>query len=280
LPGGESITIFFYNGSLATDVAFNNLLSDGNNFMRRILHAKSTHNEPELIHLATDGETYGHHHRYGEMGLAACLYFLQKEAKMRITNYAAYLAENKPDHVIQIHENSSWSCVHGVERWRSNCGCSDGGNSNFHQNWRKPLREAFDWLREKVELIYCKCLSKYAVEPEALRNHFIEVILDNSKAGIFINRHFGAISQTEKELILTALEMQKFAQFMYTSCAWFFDEVSRIETKQILQYAKQAVKIAEIISGKAIEPAFLELLKKVPSNVSHYTHAGAIYAEV
>ncbi|MFN0274239.1 MAG: DUF3536 domain-containing protein [Chitinophagales bacterium] len=277
LPSGKSISLFFYNGELAQDVAFNRLLSDGHNFYKRIITSHVFDDSIELTHIATDGETYGHHHRYGEMGLAACIYFAEYYKNVSITNYAEFLAGNPPQQEVLIHENSSWSCVHGVERWRNDCGCSDGEGGKFKQQWRAPLRKALDWLRDELGALYEKEISKYHGNAWELRDKYIEVILKKTSQNEFISKYIGKIKNEEGEKISTLLEMQKYAQLMYTSCAWFFDEVSRIETKQVLQYAKRAIEIAEIISLKKFEGKFLELLELAPSNVEKYKTAAEVY---
>lgn len=279
LPSGNTITLFFYNGYLAQDVAFNQLLNDGYNFYKRIISAQADKESTELIHVATDGETYGHHHRYGEMGLSACIYFAERYGQVAITNYAEFLAQNPPQQEIQIYENSSWSCVHGVERWRSDCGCSDGSNG-FHQKWRAPLRTALDWLRDSLSEYFEEEMKKYSTDVWQLRNAFIQVILGTETPVSFMRKYFGELNHTEMEKILALLEMQKFTQLMYTSCAWFFDDVSRIETKQVLQYAKRAIEIAELISDKNYENKFLELLTLAPSNIEKYKTAAGVYLSV
>src|SRR5690606_28964364 len=137
-------------GGIAQDVAFNGLVNDGKKFAHRLLDSfNSKNSEPQLVHIATDGETYGHHHKHGDMALAFALDYIERNLQADLTNYAEYLSKFPPTYEIQIHENSSWSCVHGVERWRDNCGCHAGGQPNWNQRWRKPLREALDWLREE-----------------------------------------------------------------------------------------------------------------------------------
>ncbi|NJN78432.1 MAG: DUF3536 domain-containing protein, partial [Saprospiraceae bacterium] len=177
LPSGKKIALFFYDGRVAQDVAFNNLLSNGASLANRILETLDYHtDEPQLAHIATDGESYGHHHRYGEMALSAAIKHIDRQQPtVKLTNYGEFLELHPPTHEIQIYENSSWSCVHGVERWRSNCGCHTGGGPGWHQKWRAPLREAFDWLRDEINPIFERKASKYFKDPWAVRDAFIEV---------------------------------------------------------------------------------------------------------
>ena len=139
LPG-RTIALYFYHGGIAQGVAFDGLLNNGRNYAERIAGSFDDNDMPQLINVATDGESYGHHHRYGEMALAACMHHIEEHKLATITNYGEYLELFPPEYEIQIHDNSSWSCVHGVERWRSNCGCNTGGRGNWTQAWRAPLR--------------------------------------------------------------------------------------------------------------------------------------------
>jgi alpha-amylase/alpha-mannosidase (GH57 family) len=177
LPSGKTIILFFYHGDIAQSVAFNGLLNDGQKFADSLLGAfDQDGDEPQLVHIATDGETYGHHHKHGDMALAFCLDYIDEHKHANITNYAEFITKVEPAYEVQIHENSSWSCVHGVERWRNDCGCNSGGKPNWNQQWRKPLREALDWLRDKLNEIYEREASQVLKDPWEARNEYINVI--------------------------------------------------------------------------------------------------------
>ncbi|MBU1247700.1 MAG: DUF3536 domain-containing protein, partial [Proteobacteria bacterium] len=151
LPSGRTIAVFFYNGPLSRAVAFENLLKDGEVFWRRVTGA----HQGGLTSIGTDGETYGHHYPFGEMALAYVLEMARiGRDDFRLTNYASYLAAHPPTGEVKLHENSSWSCLHGVERWRSNCGCCDGGHAGWHQRWREPLRTGLNVLKESIDEHY------------------------------------------------------------------------------------------------------------------------------
>lgn len=267
LPSGRSIAVFFYNGDVSQGVAFNGLLNNGEKFANALLDTFGPEEGPQLVHIATDGETYGHHHRYGDMALAFCLNHIEQTGKARITNYAEYLAMFEPADEAVLHENSSWSCVHGVERWRNDCGCNTGGRPNWNQQWRKPLREALDWLRDELVDVYVRETAEVLRDPWMARNEYINIILHRSDDTIrkFLKDH--CTRTVEQNRVLRLMEMQRHALLMYTSCGWFFDEISGIETTQILQYACRAIQLVSQSTGKELEEEFIRRLALAPSNV-------------
>ncbi len=269
LPSGNSIVLFFYDGNIAQDVAFKGLLNNGKDFANRLASSADKDDSPQLIHIATDGESYGHHHRLGEMALADCVNHIENEEMAILTNYGEYLEKFPPEWEAEIFENSSWSCVHGVERWRANCGCNSG-HPSFKQEWRGPLRYAFDWLRDHLIELYEKEAGALLKDPWAARNEYIEVINDRSPETIdrFMAKYAKRKPGKEKlTRILRLLEMQRNTMLMYTSCGWFFDEISGIETNQILQYALRAMDYAYQLTGAEYEEDFINRLENAPSNV-------------
>lgn len=269
LPSGRRIALYFYHGRIAQEVAFNGLLNNGKTFAQRMLGIFDDTDTPQIAHIATDGESYGHHHRYGEMALADCLNYVEDNQLATLTNYAQFLELHPPQWEAQIHENSSWSCVHGVERWRSDCGCNTG-KAGWHQRWRKPLRNTLDWLRDELSPIFEKEGSRLLKDPWSARNAYIEVMLDRSDSNVedFLQKHAKKkLSHTEKVTVLRLLEIQRFALLMYTSCGWFFDEISGIETNQILQYALRAMDYTFDVTGDDFRPEFIRRLAAAPSNV-------------
>ncbi len=270
LSNGKSIALFFYDGNVAKDVAFNGILSNGISFAKRITGVFTDDNNPQLSHIATDGESYGHHHRFGEMALAHCLDYLEEKDLATLTNYGEFLEKYPPEYEVQIHENSSWSCVHGVERWRSDCGCNTGGQPGWNQAWRSPLREALDWLRDELLLLFEKETAPLVKDIWDARNDYIQLILDRSETNVnrFIRRHAAKeLTPTNKTSFLRQLEMQRHCMLMYTSCAWFFSEVSGIETNQVLQYALRAICHARNETGIDLTAEFVKRLEAVPSNI-------------
>ena len=281
LPSGRTITIFFYDGPIAQELAFSNLLENGEHFAQRL---NSTFNQddngPQLVHIATDGETYGHHHHYGDMALAYALYFIESNNFAHLTVYGEYLEKYPPTQEVKIFENSSWSCIHGIERWQKDCGCNSGMHPEWNQQWRAPLRGAMDWLKDNLIPIYEEFLDPIVHDPWKLRDNYIALILDRSSENIdrFLQEHVERpLSQEEKIRVLKLLEMERHAMLMYTSCGWFFDEISGIETVQILCYAARALQLAEELSQISLEEVYQSLLEKALSNLKKIEHGGSVY---
>ncbi|MBX2870671.1 MAG: DUF3536 domain-containing protein [Saprospiraceae bacterium] len=280
LPSGRTISLFFYHGGVAQGVAFEGLLNNGKHFANRLLDSFDFGEEPQIVHIATDGESYGHHHKKGEMALADCLNSIEKWDGIDLINYGQYLELFPPTYEVMIHENSSWSCVHGVERWRSNCGCSTGGRPDWNQSWRGPLRDTLDWLRDKILPAFEKQAGKLFKDPWAARNAYIQVLLDRSPESVqqFIDQHAkGDFREEDRSQLCRLMEMQRNAMLMYTSCGWFFDEVSGIETNQILQYANRAIYYARQTLGFELHDEFLAKLTSIHSNV--YENGAVSYRE-
>lgn len=278
LPSGKSIVLFFYDGDISQGVAFSGLLNDGRKFASRLLEAFDTESDdPQLVNIATDGETYGHHHKHGDMALAFCLDHIERQKRSRLTNYGEFLSKFPPKEEAMIHENSSWSCVHGVERWRADCGCNSGGTPGWHQQWRKPLREALDWLRDELVIVYEIEGSKIFKDPWKAREEYISIILRRNDDTIrkFMKDH--CLVDVEQKKVLRMMEIQRNAMLMYTSCGWFFDELSGIETTQIMQYACRAMQLLNQITNNNLEDEFLRRLTLAPSNVQSLEHGANIY---
>ncbi len=280
LPSGRTIHIFFYNGPIAQEVAFAGLLNNGEQFAQRVIREFGNTTDAQVVHIATDGETYGHHHKFGDMALAYCLRFIENSDLAKLTVYGDFLEKFPATQEIEIVENSSWSCAHGVERWRSDCGCSTGGGAGWHQRWRAPLREALDWLRDQMVPLYERNMLAYAPDPWKLRDAYIDVILDRSpqQVDVFLRQHLGHVpSEQDRTRILKLLEMQFNALLMYTSCGWFFNEISGLETVQILKYAARAIQLAKEAAGVELEKDFVAILDRAPSNDPDLRDGGTIY---
>ena len=279
LPSGARIAIFFYDGPISRAVAFERLLARGENFALRLTGAfNDGRTSPQLVDIATDGETYGHHHRFGEMALAYALQFIEDNRLAQLTNYGEHLERHPPAHEVEIAERTSWSCVHGIERWRSDCGCNTYSSPGWNQQWRAPLRNALDWLQGELAAIYERHGGQVFDDPWQTRDDYIDVILDRSDdhVGRFLDAHCTRASRSA-QTALELLEMQRNAMLMFTSCGWFFSDVSGIETVQVLHYAGRAIQLAEKISGVELERAFLARLSPARSNHPERGTARDIY---
>ncbi len=283
LSSGREIVIFFYDGKRSLEVAFKGLLNNGEYFSERLLDGfDSTYKKPQLIHIATDGESYGHHHKFGDMALAYCLYHIEKESLARIVNYGQFLELCPPSYEVKIVNNTSWSCEHGVGRWERDCGCHTGAQVGWDQKWRKPLRESLNWLRDQLGGIYEKEMSVYVSDVWKARDEYIEVILDatdkRKKKFLKAINDKQKIKNDEKK-IWSLLEIQLNAQLMFTSCGWFFDDLAGLEATQVLKYAARAIELALDVSRVDLELAFVNRLKKAKCNEADIESAAQVYVE-
>ncbi len=272
---GKYIDLFFYDGAISRSVAFDELLKDGNKFAKRLREGVSDCRDyPQLVNIATDGESYGHHTKFGDMALAYVLQIKAKEEGFTLTNYGEYLEKYRSDYEVDIKQASSWSCFHGVGRWKEDCGCSTGGHPGWNQKWRKPLRDALDYLRDELVKVFEEQAPNYFNKDcWEVRNKYIQVILDRNLMNVlkFQNEHFRPeLSDAQKVKGMELLEIQRQAMLMYTSCGWFFSEISGIETVQIMKYAARAMQLAAKFTKKDFETHFTEILSEARSNITEY----------
>jgi alpha-amylase/alpha-mannosidase (GH57 family) len=287
LDEGRSIAVFFYDGPASRAIAFEGLLNSGEAFGSRLLDGfrapkPGSADTVQLSHVATDGESYGHHHKYGEMALSYAMHWIEDNGHATLTNYGEFLEKFPPEWEAEVVENTSWSCVHGVERWRSNCGCN-GGKPGLNQQWRAPLREALDFLRDATAPLAEALAAPLLVDLWSARDDYIHIVLDRSPASV--DRFFALhakrhITPEERTVLLELLEMERHAQLMYTSCGWFFDDVSGIETIQIIAYAGRVLQLAAKLfgpAGAALEERFLEILARAKSNLPEMGDGAKLY---
>lgn len=278
---GKFIDLFFYDGAISKSVAFDELLRDGNKFINRLKDGISyDRNYPQLVNIATDGESYGHHTKFGDMALAYIMAMKIKESGFTVTNYAEYLEKYRSDWEVNLKEVSSWSCSHGVGRWKDDCGCSTGGHAGWNQRWRKPLREAMDYLRDEVMPVVKKQGKKYFKDFVQARYNYIDVILDRSYSNVkkFQNEYFlPNLTEEEKVQAMKLLEIQRDLMLMYTSCGWFFCELSGIETVQIMKYSAKVIQLISEFTKKNFENRYLEILSEAKSNYLEIGNGKDIY---
>lgn len=282
LPSGRTIDIFFYHGPASRAVAFENLLESGERFANRLLGVLDSNPKAnQLATIATDGESYGHHHRFGDMALAWALRYIEEHGNAELVNYAHYLEINPPEHEVEIVENTSWSCAHGVERWRSGCGCgAPEDRPDWNTDWRAPLRDALDFLRDSIAGPWEAMAGELFSDPWHARDEYIEIILDRSPAQV--NRVLTVLAgrtldHDETVRALKLLELQRQAVLMYTSCGWFFEDVSRIESRQVLAYAARAIQLADDLFEESLEAPFLEILSGAISNYPEQGTGADVY---
>lgn len=289
LPSGRSIAVFFYDSPLARSVAFEHVLNDGKAFAERIVATfHPTAREPQIVHLATDGESYGHHHHFGEMALAYALeHVATAEGREALSGYEEYLGSHPPTWEAEIAPRTSWSCAHGVERWRSDCGCSTGAPLGWTQAWRGPLRRAFDGLRDAIAPRFEEASRGLLRDAWAARDAYVELLLDPSAASR--ERFFRAHGLDDALLVpgspervraLSLLEMQRHAMSMYTSCGWFFNDVSGLEGQQCLAYAARALELATQEFGDHFRAPFLAALAEARSNVTEWRDGRRVFEQL
>ncbi len=281
VTSGQTMNVFFYDGPISRAIAFEDVLADGKRLSERLLGAFSdSRTWPQLIHIATDGETYGHHRAYGDMALAFALNYIESSQLARLTNYAEYLEKHPPTQEAKVIGNSSWSCAHGVERWKSDCGCNSGGHSGWNQQWRAPLRQAFDWLRDTVAPHYEAEARKLFERPWVTRDAYVEVVLNRSRENVvrfMTEQAKRTLAETEVVTGLKLLELQRYLMLMYTSCGWFFDDLSGLETVQVIQYAGRALQLAGQLFSEDLATPFLDLLAQARSNLPEQGDGRSIY---
>ena len=285
----QFIDIFFYDGMISREVSFSDLLRDGNVFCEQFVKAyQPGKKRTQLIHIATDGETYGHHKKFGDMALAYALEEGFLSRGFEVINYGAFLKRFPPVYEVEIDEGpkgegSSWSCAHGVGRWKEDCGCSTGGRTGWNQKWRKPLREALDLLRDELSPVFEREGEKIFKDVWEARNGYIEVILDRSPERMkdFFERYgVKGLDQEGRIKGLKLLEMGRHALLMYTSCGWFFADLAGLETVQILEYAARAIELAEELAGQGIEENFIKKLSEAKSNLPEMGDGSQVYQRI
>ncbi len=286
LPSGRKMALFFYDGPISRAVAFEKLLNSGEQFAQRLVSGFSDERKwPQLVHIATDGESYGHHHAHGDMALAYAIRYIEEKKLARLTNYGEFLEKHPPRNEVQIIERTAWSCSHGVGRWNADCGCNAGGNG-WNQQWRGPLRAALDWLRDCVHALYEREAQNLFANPWAARNDYINVVLDREgKTDEFFAAHRREqreFSHDERVRALQLLELQRYAMLMFTSCGWFFDEISGIETVKVIEYAGRVLQLSQQLfpaEAEGLESGFLERLAQAKSNLPEHENGAQIYAK-
>ena len=281
--GGKYIHIFFYDPALARGVAFDHQLEHSSRLLGQIDRTwalRSPFNgEPWLVNVATDGESYGHHFKFGDMALAAAFEELERDPSAQIVNYGWFLSSFPVVAEVEVLERTAWSCAHGLGRWSDDCGCHLGGEPGWTQKWRAPMRKALEYVRDGLAVHFETQMSKLCTDPWATRDEYVDLILDrkNRLAG-FLEKHLrGGPRSPNITRFLELLEMQRFAMQMFTSCGWFFDEISQLESALVLKYAAMALQLGEKTGSPALEPQFLKLLEQAPSNVPELGNGANVF---
>lgn len=279
----RSLAVFFYDGRISQAIAFEQVLRSSRLLINMV---KDAGRRGPLVNIATDGESYGHHFKFGDLALAHALEVEAKNEGLTVTNYGEFLETHPPEFEVEISEGaigegSSWSCAHGVSRWRTDCGCHTGGEAGWNQRWRGPLRAALDFLRDTLA-IHFEDLGRHLFrDPWDARNFYIDLMIGRcSQAEFFLEHSRQALSAAEQTRALALLEMQRHLLLMYTSCGWFFSEISGIETVQILRYAARALELGESLGVSSPRSRFLEMLGEAQSNIREFGNGAKIFRDL
>ncbi len=284
---GRGIAVFFYDGELAQRIAFGDALHDSGRFLEHVLEAGKRFAGP-LVHAAADGETAGHHHAWGDRVLAHTLTRALPAEGIRVTNYGWVLDQMEPRHEVELDlgpdgEGSSWSCPHGVGRWIRDCGCSISHTPGWNQRWRTGLRRAFDVLRDGSRPYFEEEAGKLLDDPWAARDAYVDVLLDpgeETRRAFLQDQGKGDLSPSAQVRALSLLEMQHQLMLQYTSCGWFFDDISGLESRQVLRYAARALDLWTELGGDPPARAFLDFLSQARSNRPEQGHGAAIFRDI
>ncbi|OKH55063.1 glycoside hydrolase [Calothrix sp. HK-06] len=278
----DFIDIFFYDGPISRDMGFSDVVYNSSHFAGRIGAAvRGDHRSSQLISVATDGETFGHHKGGTEKTLAFAFIGEFPHRGWTVTNFAHYLSLSQPTWEVELKPITAWSCAHGVDRWQEDCGC--GGAPGWHLKWRRPLRDALNWLRDELIKVYEDYGRKLFTDPWLARDEYVAVIGDRSQENInrFLARHQNhKLTEEEQVDALRLLEMQRHSLLMFTSCGWFFEELSRPEGTQILRYAARALELAGDVAGVQLEHKFVKRLNGAPSNIELFGHGAEVYRQL
>ncbi|MFH1089965.1 MAG: DUF3536 domain-containing protein, partial [Pseudomonadota bacterium] len=279
--GPGYLDVFFYDGSTSRAVAFEKLLSSGSGFLARLEQAFGRDDlSPRLVNLATDGESYGHHFKFGDMALAWVFKQLEQEGSIKIINYGSFLEMFPPEYEVKIIENTSWSCVHGIERWRSDCGCHVGGPPEWNQKWRTPLRDGLNWLRDEAAAVFQDRGGSVFKDPWAARDDYVSILLEptDQNREEFLKRHLArSLTRSRRTEALGLLESQLMCLYMFTSCGWFFDDLSGLEPVQDLEYAARAIDLIQRWGGKNLEAGLLDHLAQAKPNNKAFADGVEVY---
>lgn len=275
LSQGKSITVFFYHGPTSQAVAFERLLENGENFWNRLAASFPG----GLRNIATDGESYGHHFPFGEMALAYVVdQARQGRDNLALTNYAAYLAAHPAEHEVLLHENTSWSCAHGLERWKTHCGCSGNGHPDWTQDWRRPLRRCLNYLKYYADEHFFRRGAEFFTDPNLALREYGLTLAGTETLESFLDRHGRKkLAGAEKTSACRLLLMQRLALASFASCAWFFDDISGLEPLNALTSARRTLDLLRACGGPDVEDGFVRILSEAQSNVDDKWDGAALW---
>ncbi len=280
LPSGAAIDIVFRDAAISQGLAFGELLRDGGALVERLRTVLARDDGDALLCAATDGETFGHHHQFGEMAIAYTIETLRRDPGVSLVGPAAFRALAPPRDEVEIVPNTSWSCAHGIDRWRDDCGCRVTGPPEWTQAWRAPLRAAIDWLRDELAVVFERETAGPLRDPWGARDRYVDCVVEPDRAHAFLATELRP-GATKMEVVTArrGLEMARHALFMQTSCGWFFDDLAGVEGTLVLRQAGRALDLARRL-GAHREEEFLDRLAAARSNVESEGSGADVYGRV
>lgn len=266
LRGGREIIVFFYDQELSTRISFDPASTvNADRFLNEYILPKfspegQTVSGPELVLVASDGELYGHHQPFRDKFLGYLMDGAVKSRPVEMTFPALWLKDHPVVRTAKILQKTSWSCHHGVVRWSGVCNCTP------HSEWKAPFRRAMDLLAEAIDAEYLKLVGDHLPDPWELRHRYISVIHAVRDLSDLVEELAGRrVSEAEVMRYHTMLRAQYERQRMFTSCGWFFDDFDRIEPRNAVAYAAQAVLLTKQATGADLSWIAEEELSKVRS---------------
>jgi hypothetical protein len=283
-PAG-SLAVFFYNHELAEGISFGHYLQNADSLYTRLLSYHNNADPAHLVHAATDGEVYGHHEPFGDMCLAALRKHVEQGDKFHFTNYGRYLAEHPPQYEVKLlageeQRGTSWSCVHGVSRWYKDCGCSTGGKEGWNQKWRSPLRQGLEALSTAGREIYAREMRALThAEPEEVADRYIDVLTGSTPPEEFAAAYLRPHDEERQRRFFNLLEAFRYRMFMFTSCGWFFNDISGLEPRQNIHYAYKTVRLFQPYTDRDLYGELAAYLGRAKSNISSRGTGADLLAE-
>ncbi len=283
------LDVLFYTPGLNIKVSFDHLLSRPDDLKRELENCyRPDWSEAQLVSIVTDGEIYGHHEKKGEEALSRLFQDIAPALGLKVVSAYEFIRDHPPGWEVKLwngedKRGTSWSCQHGVGRWFRDCGCKPPCPPSWNQAWRGPLRETLDTVRDRVRRVSHRELAKLIRDADDAVNDYVGIVLKPSleERRNFVKRHAGKeLDATETECLWAMLEARHNAMLMYTSCGWFFDELSGLEPVQNLRYALRAAELVQPWHDEDLAALIENTLANAKSNLEYWRDGGKVFREL